>query len=446
MYKNLAIGNIFEYHHRNFGEVGIAQAQITATRKENYAVSAEYALFWAGSDTVVITPEPMDQDYVKDVTALLELDNVETLTPSTSTGFLCADLLGDKDNRKKLREMLGKERPNISTWGATKQVYQLLHKLHKENNLLVSSVDVPQEADYWVSEFFDSKVGSKTLMSSIASEIDYFDVPFSIPIWQTERLSDILLTMLRSYANVVVKANFGHGGRQVIPVSHPSDFDINTIMKNDSYWCFRPIVVEEFLVPSDTEFYPIVSFDGWISPDGVCYAKGVAISDIANGRNYLGLEIGKDTIHPNLAHATNELGLAIAHKMSLMGMRGWFDIDMLYIPNKQKLIGLEINTRRNGGTHVIRIGEALFGANWYQKAVLISLDKLYTNSNIQGYSDIRDSILKINSDYKRNSSGVVPLLTKGLSMRQPYFGYVVFSKDRKLAYEIKDKIHNLFEA
>lgn len=70
-------------------------------------------------------------------------------------------------------------------------------------------------------------------------------------------------------------------------------------------------------------------------------------------------------------------------------MRGWFDIDMLYIPNRQKLIGLEINTRRNGGTHVINIGESLFGASWHQTAVLISLDKLYTDNKVKGYSGIR---------------------------------------------------------
>lgn len=155
MYKSIAIGNVFEYHYRNFGEVGIAKSQITATRKENYAVSAEYALFWAGSDSVVITPEPMDQDYVQDITTQLSLVNIENLSPSVSTGFLCADLLKDKDSRKRLREMLGKVQPSIFTWGATKELYQLLHRLEKENNLPANAVDVPDEADYWVSEFLD---------------------------------------------------------------------------------------------------------------------------------------------------------------------------------------------------------------------------------------------------------------------------------------------------
>lgn len=131
------------------------------------------------------------------------------------------------------------------------------------------------------------ELGSKSLLVSVASEIDYFDVPFSIPIWKVERLSEIVPTMLRSHGNLVVKANFGHGGRQVLPVLNSSDIDIDGLMKNDIYWSFRPILIEEFLVPSESEFYPIVSFDGWISKDGTCYAKGVAISDMADGRNYL---------------------------------------------------------------------------------------------------------------------------------------------------------------
>lgn len=441
MYKNIALGNVFEFNYRNFNDLDFMKQQ--RENKANYAVSAEYALFWCGSDTLVLTPEPIDGAHLEDVSQILGLTAIRNLHPKFSSGALSFDVKNDLDLLSEISR-ISSTNITLASWGVTPWFYELISTFSEKGLIPSTKSEFPLSKDYWTCDYIDAKLGAKLIFYSVASEIDYFDVPFAVTIETVDELGKVLQSLVQRQMDLIVKANFGHGGRQMFIVAqdefHAKLEELYDAIRRDRYWEFRPIIVEHFICGEDKRIYPTVSYDGYISENGRVLTKGVSSSHIANRKNYLGLEIGQRTLVVSIAEKIVCVGRSIGEKMAALGYRGWFDIDMLLTETPFKLYGLEINPRRNGGTHVINIGEILYGDQWWEQATLLSCDRLFVKPNINGYNQIQPFTRKINAEYAADGSGFLPVLTRSLTLEKPYIGYVVFGTRSEIAHEIDHRV------
>lgn len=440
----LAIGNMYEFNEKH--NYGLDMSTIVARRKqkENFAVSAELALFWGGriSSRLVITPRQPDPLLVDTIAERLGVE-IRTLVPRLETGWVCRDLLSDQVAFARLIEVLRSYTVHIVPWGATLDMYRLVEAL-REHGICVGDTEFSSCDARWVAAFLDSKIGARSVIDHASSNLTRFSSPDGYICHGRDQAAPLAQRLASRWGNsIVIKSNRGAGGRGVrvfLPVD-ASLFPDRTLeefraaMEDDDLWRDVPIIVEE-MVGARTGVSAL-TFEGIISSCGEVIPKGVGNLLIGDHRFYLGTEMGRGAVVPEIASSLSEIGVEIGKQIRALGYLGWFDVDVLHPNGRDHLYGSEINPRRTGPTPLIELAERIDGPNWKSRRFYRITERLWLARPINGFAELHDTFRRVHERIACYGAGVAPISSQGVSLQRPYAGYIIYASTREDADEIE---------
>lgn len=443
----LAIGNTFEFNTRQNKHLPMQDLIVQREHKENFAVSAEMALFWGGvaDERVVILPKAPHADYIAQLEAKLSV-RIKLLVPKLVTGWVCRDLLEDEAALAELIQDLGARDVIVMPWGVTDYYYKLLDIL-RARGIKICDIGGPVIGSQWAVDYCDSKVGSRSILEQASAAFPDFGPPPGYICHNLIEAAALIETLSRELDKpMIVKSDVGSGGRgvklyrasQTGPANDAPYYHFLDLVAQDDLWQNVPIVVETAV--GDGVFLSTPSFDGLINPDGTVSRMAVE-NMLTPERQCVGVEIGIDVLPAEWYEKLASVGEAVGRHLALIGYRGWYDVDFLLPTQGLTFYGSEVNPRRGGGTAPIEIAQRLFGLDWIQHGYFKSFERLWVRKSFEDYGELQEVIFRVNEQAQTNDGGVILLSSTSAMLRTPYLTYFVFAKNRGEGLAIEADLH-----
>ena len=439
----LAFGNTYEFNERY--NSGLPTTDLVTRRrlKESFGISGDLALFWGGiaSHRVVVTPQKPNSVYMRYLEEQLDV-SITALTPRLRTGWVCRDLLSDGATMSRLVAAIGGRSVRVLAWGATADYYALLDTL-RERGVQIVHHDFPAVEDRWVVDYCDSKTGARALLQHMTPTNLDIQVP---PGFICHNLAEAggLASFLHAHhvAPVVIKSDWGNGGKAVrILNSDAHGQTFATVwarfvseVQGDALWDHSALTVEECVGLGQDLTTP--SVDGYIDSGGTVHVLGVQ-NMLTIEQRCVGFEMGNNVFPHDLESRLRSIVKHVGDQLSLFGYRGWFDIDFL-LPNDGSLLFIsEINPRRTGGSSPLAFASKRLGDSW-SDAYHLKVNERLELSRPTSIARLMNIVLDLNARYSSSSAEIIPLHVRGLSLRQPYVGYVIYARTKEVALEIEE--------
>lgn len=431
----VALGNVFEFNERH--NAGLSTASLVARRrfKESFGVSGDLALFWGGvaNRRIVVTPQKPNPRYLRHLQDRLGV-SMTVLAPRLRTGWVCRDLLSDATTLSQLVTMIAGRAVRVLAWGATSYYYALLATL-RERGVQIVSHDFPTFEERWVVDYCDSKSGARTLLQNMTlADLDV-RVPPGFVCHNLEEAGG-LAAFLHAYRGVpvVIKSDWGDGGKAVRVLStddHGQAFGpvwarFVSEVQGEALWNRAAIIVEEAVGLGHDLTTP--SADGYIDADGAVRVLGVQ-NMLTIRQKCVGFEMGRGLLPHALERRLGAVVERVGRRLSLLGYRGWFDIDFLLPNDDSGLFISEINPRRTGGSSPLEFASRRLGDGWADTYYLRTYER-FELPHVVSLAELMDIVTNLNTLYSGMSAEIVPLHVRGISLRQPYVGYVIYAKTR----------------
>jgi len=443
----LVLGNTYEFNTRYNCSLPPENLRIRRENKENFAISAEMALFWGGSidNRVVVLPVQPDPNFVADVAKYLGA-TIKCLSPALVTGWVCRDLLMDNDTLDELLQHLMPYEVLVMPWGATYYYYQVLSFLIEKGIKVIDS-SCPSIESYWAVDYCDSKLGSRSIIEQMRSRFPDFGAPSGYVCHNpTEAVAIAEILSLEQGQPVILKSDIGSGGKGVKlydPKHKQSSAyflasNLLSSINSDEMWQNVHILVESAIGGGVDLSTP--SFDGFIQHDGSISTMGIE-NMLTIERQCVGVEMGLGVIPVPVYEQIEQLGTAIGEHIVPFGFRGWYDVDFLLSISGSELYASEINARRGGATSPIEIAQRLFGPTWKETCYVRSFERLWLKRRLNGYHELKFIIDAVNDQFDLQSAGIIPLYSKSGILQKPYIGYVVYGQSRDEAIAIEAELY-----
>lgn len=445
----IIIANIVEFNRRAM-RVGFAENEL-ATWDAASADLNDMALFWSGDNKLVITPNPVDGLFLADICTLLGYENLQVICPSKRSFSICDDIADCQEIFHTLYETLKSPAPpQVITWGATKQFYGLLDRLHLTDRSSIA-VEVPDYDKFWVALYLESKSGCREFCQGIQRQIPDLHMPEGFICSSKDLALDALAYFALQGRAFVLKANWGTGGFSMLRVTQSElDQDIDQLRQNlarrmrfDHYWDQCPVILEEFISVPSADWPRALTIDFLIAPDGNITLIGKGVMLMRRDCLYAGISTGRGALEASVEDRMEMIGHRVAQAMAEFGYKGWFDLDFVVDQNSQLYL-TEINARRASPAHVFGIAQRLAGTEWATKCGLYANDHL----PLQGacnpdYALIRESFFKFNDSHRNDGIIAVPtIVNSSLKRRTPYIGYVILAEEVRQAAHCASELEN----
>ncbi len=393
-------------------------------------------LFSLPNNSLLLTPYLLDQDFFTDSCTLLRLRNIINLAPKTIGQSICEAINADADLFEKLVVTI-KNNPGVAivSYAATSEFLALVEQLRKRQ-LVFTTPEAPSAQGHWVYDFFGSKCGFRQAK---------MPAPPGFICSNREELLGWSEYFLKETAGCVIKTNRGLAGaglriiRKTEVGKSPREF-VAQILDSENYWQDFPLVVEEFLPPDITICGGAPNIElkiqgGRVTPLYVCSMR------ISNEGVFQGIEFGKDSVPVIIARQLRVFGLEYGQILKQYNYRGFFEMDFVWTRG-QRLVPIESNLRRTGGTHAFELARRLLGNDFYRhfylttnnRSPIPALKKL-------SYHEVRSRVAPLLFPIATSKTGVVLTVTKGIGHGR--LGYVVIGKTRQQAHQIETALLSL---
>jgi hypothetical protein len=445
---SIVFPNVHEYMRRGM-EDGF-DAKLLQEWRDIASGYAEVALFWEGNEKLVLSPKPLDSNYISYIRNLLGYGQILTAVPKYYSSETSSDFVNDPDILALINSYVkNKDMVHFLPWGATEGIYTFLRRI-SENNPQIVSQELPAEDDYWTSLYYDSKMGFKELCRDLQKIDPNIQIPKGYCCGTMKEALAILRGLHKKGKPCVLKANSGAGGFGNVFISKQLLNEpflkvvehINESIEEMPYFRTGTIIVEEFVdvpLPAAGEDSNVHScfMSGCITPDGnmKVTAGGIDIRDRYN--YYSGARLGRgefpEEIYNKLEAIMHTLGQAIANN----GYRGQWGVNFMITKDGSPLM-IELNPRRCGESHVHGLGKRLYGNDWMKNSHV--LNRLPLEVEIKNTFSV-DSLLNLFEQVNKRYTDayVIPTQIGWLKKeRFPGMGYVIFGED-KSRIEAADK-------
>lgn len=448
----LAIGNIYEFNEKHNSELSVSRLIDKRLQKQNFAVSAEMALFWGGSidQRIVVLPAAPDQAFVEHVSNRLGIE-ITCVVPECVTGWVCRDLLADQRTLQVLAEALGKLEVVVIPWGATDYLYQLIATLKAQGANIVEE-RYPPISRQRIGEYIDSKVGGRSILECVAADFPNFAVPHGYVCANRDEAALLACTLLHQDAQpLVLKSNRGAGGRGIRIVMSPSTLglishtpdSIKHDMRDDQYWKDVPVIVEAAIGGATDLSVP--TFNGSIDSQGNIMGMPVGNSLVEAHQYYCGVELGRGVLPPDLYSHLEQIGVAVGQHLMTLGYRGWYDVDFLISSFNDVIYGSEINARLTGPAFAIDVMSRLFGSNWPERYYARVQERIWLKRPMRTYRELARVISSIEGYFAEDDCGILPVFTSGITLNEPYIGCVIYARSAQHADLLEAEIRRLLD-
>ncbi len=403
---------------------------------EDHAYSDRF-LFHDQDNRLLITPLPLDKEFVTDTCQLLGFKNFLHLSPQKVGESTCEAILADRQLLSQIIALI-KANPAIKilAYAATSEFIKLVTYL-RQQHLKFFTPELPLSESLWTTAFFGSKAGFRQALASFNH--GFPSMPRGTVCSTQEEIIAWSKHYLRSKGGVVIKANRGLAGaglhifkKDTLPETLTRK--IENILQKEPFLLEGPVVVEEFIPPNlkigggDPDVEVKVTESSAIP----LYVCGMRVTPAGV---FQGIEIGKAVLPDKITQVLNETGKRYGVLLHEFGYRGFFDIDFVSSLSGE-VHPIEANLRRTGGTHAFELAKRLFGPDFSHKHYLISLLKAETpRFTDQNYLSVKNAIADLLYPMKGKKEGVILTVVNYLSKGK--LGYAVVGKDKKRVYEIE---------
>lgn len=435
--------NVHEFVMR--GVRGITDRSILEEWRNIGAGYGETSMFWEGDRKLLLVPVPIDLKYIEFIKQLVGYQEICQYSPERFTSKTSEDFLEDGVYDAVRQFNKGKDFVNFVPWGATEDLYRLMHELHNcSNNLLTD--EIPCFDNYWSSLYYDSKMGFREVFNKIFKGYENVILTNGYSFSSQEEAMHLVRKYHKRRKPCVIKANnavSGFGNFFVTSNLFDKPWEavnaqINEYLSSTPYFKNGSVIVEEFIAtPSPVEcgndFYHSCFMSAVTHPtQGTkLIASGVDMRDELN--YYAGAYMGKGDIKQSIKAEIEQAMYLIGDQMSKDGFAGHWGANFM-VDKQEKIYAIEINPRRCGESHIHGLAKKLYGENWMSELCIISRFPLSVELDKNSMMDIEVVLNFFNQINSQNSDAlVVPTQLSWLKKnRYKGIGYVVFSKDREI--------------
>lgn len=432
----------------NLAEIALPLARLMQKKKAEEEIFEDHALcdrflFSCQDNCILLTPFKIEKKFFHDSFRLLNLKNVMNLSPKKIKESLCKAVLNDSNLFEFISKVI-RENPGIElrSYSATSGFIQLTEIL-KNKGYKFNLPEVPNRNSFWTTAFFDSKSGFRQLTKNFGSIFPKMPEGY---ICETKK--EILgwaNYFIKNKNGCVLKTNRGLAGAglKIIKKSeiHGNIDDyVGYIIDTDDYWNKDLVIVEEYLVPDlsvagGSPNIELMTDGKTLTPLYVC---GMRITDKGV---FLGVEMGKEAMPDFMKKTLSISGHIFGNALLHHGYKGYFEIDFIY-GKGNKIVPIEANLRRTGGTHVYDLCKRLLGSDFLKKYYIVAANMLKMNKfETQSYLLIKDKL----KDYlfPRNNKKEGVIITNTTYLEKGFLGYVVISGNKKRTLKIERNLINM---
>lgn len=430
----------------NLAEVARPLARLLDKSRRLHEIQEDHNLcdrfvFSGGDDRILVTPYPVDADFLIDTLRLLKYKNVINLSPSSVGESLSQSIVKDSQILKQIVSTIrANGRIRLVSYAATPEFLELVAYL-KKKGLAFETPEVPKE-NQWTTAFFDSKAGFRQAVEQF--RIDSLVPPEGYICVSPKEIVGWASFFVKTDRGFVVKANRGLAGAglKIVTLAKAKslvDLDKFTasLISRNPFFQKDVVVVEEYLDPDVSVCGGSPSVEVVIDVRGPSFLYDCGMR-ISSGGVFQGVELGRGAVPARLSRRMRLLGSKYGRFLFDCGYRGYFDVDFALSKTGQ-FSPLESNLRRTGGTHVFELGRRILGKNFVKKYYLAAnnmnpVPKFKGKSYKQVKEAVRDLLYPING----RKEGVI--ITIASLLKRGDLGYVVIAKNRERVYELEKKI------
>lgn len=425
MFKSIFIANLAEVARPliKLMEADKAEAEIW----EDHYLSGR-SLFSDSDNRLLITPFPIDRQFFQDSCQLLGFKNIVNLSPKK---------VGGQELREMIIETI-RENSGISliSYAATKEFADLVSCLRLKK-LDFQTPEIPDEKNFWVVDFFDSKSGFRQTVPFLGQ--NFPPMPRGAICANIKEAVGWASYLVENTAGCVIKVNRGLAGAglRIVKKEEVKSEDlrkfVEKIIKSEGYWQNEVFVVEEFIEPDLSVAGGAPNIELKIDQSGVhpLYVCGMRITPEGVFR---GVEIGRGAMPEKMGKKLTAYGLQLGKYLEKFGYLGYFEIDFVF--GKKGLFPIEANLRRTGGTHVYELGKRLLGDNFIDNYYVVA-NNIVEAPRFKGksYQFVKEALKPLLYPIKGKKEGVI--LTIISLSGKVQLGYAVIGADKNKTLKIE---------
>lgn len=414
---------------------------------------ADLRLFlFAGENARVLflCPHGISQQFLSYFQGLFGPKKITVLTPAQHSGVICEDILHDKSIMAQLVDAANSSRRlTVTSYAVTPQFLELVRHL-RNKGLTVFIPEAPEEDDAWTVNFYGSKSGIRQLaQQSLDAEPD-FRMADGLICFGMDDAAKIAATRYVKEGGVVVKTNKGHSGMGLMifrPGDLPSTYHecvqaIHALLAKEAYWSKFPIVIEDLININPTLGGGCPNVEFKILKTGKVEFLYYCAMRMTRDGVFMGVEINNDVVSDRVAAQMVDTGFFVGERFAAAGYRGYYDVDFVAGKNGQLFV-TESNVRSTGGTFVYATALELFGRDFMYATYLLSNNN-YDVAHL-GRPTLADMHARLSPILFARGKEEGLIITSENLLKMQRLAYIIFSKNRKRAYEIEEEMRELLQ-
>lgn len=451
----VVVPNVYEYASRwSHAEI----PDLVQSKIERYADGfAELGLFWGKEPKVLVTPRPIQREFVSYISLLLGYGHVEVVVPRRGAGGVSERLLSDEEALCRLTSLCGSNtKIEMRSWGATLSQYRIKERLESKLGN-IDCLDLPNLMDQWCVDYLDAKSTFRVICGGLACTAMALSPPegyLCSTLATARNLSERIFW--DSQRLCLLKRDRGVGGLGNIVLRSPSvggSFDKvwgeavealgnSPFFSADGTWIVEELVQEFPYDKWDGRLPRSIFMSGEVVGDGQhrIVGGGVDYRDASGG--YAGAELGYQTRLSTVAEPLLEGMDLLGQLLIRLGYRGHWGVNFI-MDQAGRPHAVELNPRRCGESHAYSIAETLYGPDWMDKCYVLSrLPYPVATAPSDSSSDVINVFDDVNNRLKGESVVCVPTLLGWLSYRgRRGIGYVILGPDSTVVTESERSLH-----
>ena len=440
--------NVVEDEWQFINSLSTPQEKTADIRAGEVSTDCFYFAFASEQNGIYVSPYNISDEFQTYVQKLVKNKDVEVLHPLIDSHRICLDLIED---RERFNYIVNKakdyDRLVLLSYSASPEFYDLKNAFTKAG-LNVYTPEAPEIENAWTVNFFGSKSGIRQLAGQSAAQEPDFVMPEGVICVGKFDAAKIAANKYLKEKGVVIKTNKGCSGNGVLIFREndlPNTYTecektIQTLLDKEPYWEKFPIVVESLVNvnPAIGNGFPNVEFK--IAKNGRIDMLFYGSLVVNQQGNYLGMDIGEDTLNDRATARVMDTGFYIAERYSAAGYRGHFDVDMIAAKNNQIYVG-ESNTRNTGATDTFKIADKLIGKDFLYDSYIIT--RSHYKLDFKDPLSITEVLAFLKPILYSPSKKEGLILNAEHCLKEKQLTYTIFGKSKKRAYDIQEKLQQI---
>ncbi len=434
----------------NMAEAAMPLAHLMIGKNRAYEIHEDHALcdrfiFSDRDDRILITPFPLEKEFMNDSLQVLAVKNVLNFSPRKIDESICEAIEKDQSLFQRIVEVI-KKNPGLIIHSdvATPEFVNLVKKLRKMG-LKFRTPELPLEGYEWTTSYFDSKAGFRDIVPYLGE--GFPAMPKGVACDSFVETIGWARHFLKTSDGFVLKSNRGWSGAGLRIVSKNDlqgkdlESELRHIFRAEPFWTKDTYVIEEFLKPDISICGGAPNIEARVTEKAVEPLYPCSMRITPHGV-FKGIEIGQGAVPQLLSKKMSGWARQFGKLLHKFNYRGYYEID--FVAAKKGIFPIEANIRRTGGTHVYELGRKIFRPDFLKHHYLIS-NNIKPAPRFKGvpYQKVKEALKEFLYPINGKKEGVI--ITIISLLKRGDIGYAVVGDNKKRVLEIEEKFTEKLE-